>query len=114
MYMGFDEGTMGYLDALYAGVGTIVTPQGYHLDAHCPIDYPCRTIDDFRGALLDLQDKRKTKIESVKAWTWDNYTKKHVAIWKYLLKRESLCELFNDQHLYEDGIYSVFLEDNRI
>ena len=30
LFWGFDEGSMGYLDALAAGVETIVTPQGYH------------------------------------------------------------------------------------
>lgn len=32
LYMGLDEGSMGFLDALAAGVPTIVTPQGFHLD----------------------------------------------------------------------------------
>lgn len=114
MYMGFDEGTMGYLDALAAGAGTIVTPQGYHLDTGLDIDYPCRNIREFHDALLDLQYKRKKRVDAVKEWTWENYTKKHLKIWNYILKREPLQRIFEDQHEYNDGIYSLLIEDNRL
>lgn len=113
IYMGFDEGAMGYLDALRAGVGTIVTPQGYHLDVDCKIDYPCSTVGQFRNALLDLQGKRQEKIEAVEEWSWENYAMKHAEIWNYLLKRKPLSELYKNQLLYEDGIFSTLIEDNR-
>ena len=114
LYMGFDEGTMGFLDALAAGAGTIVTPQGYHLDTSCEIDYPCRNIREFHDALIDLQNKRKKRVDAVKEWTWENYTKKHLKIWNYILKREPLQRIFEDQHEYNDGIYSLLIEDNRL
>ncbi len=114
LFIGFDEGSMGYLDALSAGVGTIVTPQGFHLDNNCPIDYPCRTIPDFRAAFLDLQEKRMRKVKSVSNWTWDLYVKKHMDIWNYILRRKSLKELYKDQLWYEDGIFSILPVDNRV
>lgn len=114
MYMGFDEGTMGYLDALAAGAGTIVTPQGYHLDVDCEIDYPCRTVKQFTEAFLELQHRREVRIKAVEEWTWENYTLKHLEIWNYLLRRKSLKELYVNQSNYEDGIFSVMLEDNRV
>lgn len=114
MYMGFDEGTMGYLDALAAGAGTIVTPQGYHLDVDCEIDYPCRTVKQFREAFLELQHKREVRIKAVEEWTWENYTLKHLEIWNYLLRRKSLKELYANQSNYEDGIFSAMIEDNRV
>lgn len=114
LYMGFDEGSMGYLDALAAGAGTIVTPQGFHLDVDCPIDYPCSTVKQFRGAFLDLQNQRKAKIEAVEGWNWRNYAWKHLEIWNYLLARKSLKELYRNQLCYEDGIFSTLLEDNRV
>lgn len=114
LYMGFDEGTMGYLDALAAGAGTIVTPQGYHLDVDCPIDYPCTTVKQFREAFLDLQRKREAKIKAVSDWTWDNYVLKHLEVWNYILKRKELKTIYKNQLCYSDGIFSVMLEDNRI
>ncbi len=114
LFMGFDEGSMGYLDALAAGVKTIVTPQGFHLDNGFPIDYPCRTVDDFKNAFLSIQSDIENRVESVSNWSWENYAKKHVAIWEYILRKRDLNELYRDQLKYEDGIYSMLLDDNRI
>ena len=114
LYMGFDEGTMGYLDAMSAGAGTIVTPQGYHIDTSAGIDYACNTIDEFHDALIDLQQRRMKRVKSVQNWTWKNYAKKHLQVWRYLLKREPLEKLYQEQHKYNDGIFSMFVDDNRI
>lgn len=105
LYWGFDEGSMGFLDALRAGVETIVTPQGYHLDIKEGITYPCRTIDDFKKTLLKLQEKRKKIVTSVDALTWKNFVNKHLEVWNYLLGNEE--NIYNNQHVYEDGIFSV-------
>ena len=105
LYWGFDEGSMGYLDALRAGVETIVTPQGYHLDIKDGITYPCRTIPEFRDVLLELQDKRRKIVKSVESWTWKNFVDKHLEVWNYLLGNDE--ELYVNQHKYEDGIFSV-------
>lgn len=109
LYWGFDEGSMGFLDALRAGIGTIVTPQGYHLDVKDGITYACRTVDDFKNALLELQDKRKNRIKSIESWNWENFVNKHIEIWNYLLGNTE--DLFINQHLYEDGIFSVLREN---
>lgn len=105
LYWGFDEGSMGYLDALRAGIETIVTPQGYHLDVKDGITYACRTIPEFKDVLLGLQEKRKKIIKSVDAWTWKNYVNKHLEVWNYLLGNEEY--IYKNQHMYEDGIFSV-------
>lgn len=105
LFWGFDEGSMGYLDALRAGVETIVTPQGFHLDLKDGITYACRTIADFKKVLLMLQDKRKKIVQSVENWTWKNYVDKHLEVWNYLLGIED--DIYKNQHMYEDGIFSV-------
>lgn len=109
LYWGFDEGSMGYLDALRAGVKTIVTPQGYHLDVRDGITYPCRTILDFKDVLLKLQEERKRIVDSVEDWTWKNFVNKHLEVWNYLLGNEE--GIYKNQHLYEDGIFSVLRMD---
>lgn len=114
LFFGFDEGSMGYLDALSAGVKTIVTPQGFHLDVENGIDYSCRTIDQFTNVLYDLQYEREKRIASVADWTWDNYAKKHVEVWEYILGRKPLNELYKNQLRYEDGIFSCLLVNNTV
>ena len=109
LYWGFDEGSMGYLDALRAGVGTIVTPQGFHLDLKDGITYECRTIPEFKDVLLKLQEKRAKIVKSVETWTWKNYVDKHLEVWNYLLGNEE--DIHKNQHMYEDGIFSVLRYD---
>ncbi len=114
MFFGFDEGSMGYLDALAAGVKTIVTPQGFHLDVPEGIDHACCTVDQFTGVLYDLQYERQKRIASVADWTWENYVKKHIEIWQYITGRGSLGEIYRNQLNYEDGIFSCLLSNNII
>lgn len=114
LFIGMDEGSMGYLDALAAGAGTIVTPQGFHLDVDCEIDYPCITVKQFRNAFLDLQNKRKRKVEAIKEWTWSSYANKHLEIWDYILRRKDLKTIYKNQMRYEDGIFSVLIDDCRV
>lgn len=114
IYYGFDEGAMGYLDAMAAGVKTIVTPQGYHLDTTEKPTYFCETIDDFVGVMLKIQNKIEKRIASVAGWTWKNYAKKHLEIWEYLLKSKPLKEIYVHQNEYKDGIYSMLLSNNEI
>lgn len=112
LYWGFDEGTMGYLDAVAAGVETLVTPQGYHLDVKDGITYPCRTINDFIDVLLQKQEERYKRIQAVKEWTWENYVDKHLKIWNYILENNVESIFYEKQHLYEDGENSVFRNRN--
>jgi len=90
IYYGFDEGSMGYLDALAAGVKTIVTPQGYHLDTKHGITHAVRNIDEIICVLREISDNRKLIVDSVKSWTWENYAKKHLAVWEQLLSSKNL------------------------
>lgn len=55
-YFGFDEGSMGFMDAIAAGAKTIVTPQGYHLECGFNIDYPVKTIKDIVNVLRSLEE----------------------------------------------------------
>lgn len=111
IYYGFDEGGMGFLDALAAGVKTIVTPQGYHLDVKGEMIYFCRTISDFINVLKNIQNEKKKIVDSVKEWTWENYARKHLEIWRYLTGTKPLRELYQHQSEYFDGIFSLMLSD---
>ena len=110
-YFGFDEGSMGYLDAVAAGVGTIVTPQGYHLDTKAPITYPVSTVDEVVDALHEIGAKNERSIQFAKDWTWETYTKKHLELWKYMLQAEPMEKILSTRGLYVDGIYSLLLDN---
>ena len=99
LYTGHDEGQMGFVDAAAAGVPSIVTPQGYHLDAPEALQYPFDSYEDLRDILLNLQEQKQKVIKSVSDWTWMDYTKKHMEIWQYLMGKEV-------HSTYKDGINS--------
>lgn len=111
LYFGMDEGSMGYLDALAAGVETIVTPQGFHLDAKGCITYSCEVIDDYIKVFDEISQKRKKLVASVEDWTWENFAKKHVEVWNYLLGTCEMADLYKNRGFYKDGIFSVLPED---
>lgn len=108
LYTGTDEGQMGFVDAAAAGVPSIVTPQGYHLDAPEALTFPFWTYEDLISILLKLQSDRQKLVNSVRTWTWMDYTRKHIEIWQYLMgiKQESS---------YIDGLNSYLeLQDDVI
>ncbi len=112
LYYGFDEGAMGYLDALAAGIKTIVTPQGYHLDTIPGPTYTCSTINDFVRVFNEIANEKRVIVESVKAWSWENYAFKHLELWRYITGTISMKELFARQNEYMDGIFSLLIADN--
>ena len=85
LYMGLDEGSMGILDALAAGVGTIVTPQGFHLDVEGGITHSFWSADDLRAAFERIAGERQQRIDSVKHLTWLEYARRHALLWRTLI-----------------------------
>lgn len=114
LYFGNDEGSMGFIDALACGVQTIVTPQGYHLDAHEGITYPINNSDDIIQTFNNIAEKKIRLIRSVETWTWYNYAVKHLEIWEYLLKNreENYLNIFSGK--FPDGITSIQKESGKM
>jgi hypothetical protein len=96
LYMGTDEGQMGWIDALAAGVKTIVTPQGYHLDIPNGITHPFTSYKELEDVFLMLQKNKKILTQPVASWTWYNYTLKHVELWRHLLGENQKSSNFDD------------------
>ena len=111
LFFGEDEGSMGFLDALAAGVETIVTPQGFHLDVKDGIPYSCRTVEEFVSAINKICEKKKKRVESVQELSWENFARKHLEVWHYLMGDVETKELFKNKGRYNDGIFSVLPED---
>ena len=54
LYMGMDEGAIGFIDALAAGVPTIATPQGYHLEAVGGLTHPFTTFEELLAVFASI------------------------------------------------------------
>jgi hypothetical protein len=108
LFWGYDEGSMGYLDALAAGVDTIVTPQGFHLDFAKGITHSCQTVDDIISVLQGIEKSKRDRIGLVENLTWAAYVDKHLEVWNYILGNG--YEVTN-KHKYLDGINSVLVDE---
>jgi len=107
LYMGMDEGQMGFVDAAAAGVKTIVTTQGFHLDAKEGITHGFKTLEELVSIFQGIAAQREKIIQSVNSWNWYDYTLKHMDIWSFLLA-ETQGEKYKAQQVkYQDGIASI-------
>jgi hypothetical protein len=88
LYMGLDEGSMGFLDALAAGVPTIVTPQGFHLDIPGGIQYPFWDENQLAEVFRKIVATRNQRMELVSGLTWNEYARQHVMLWKAIISGE--------------------------
>ena len=107
LYMGMDEGQMGFVDAAAAGVETIVTSQGYHLDAPNGIYHGFKNLAELVNIFKLISERRRNGIDSVKNWTWKHYAQKHLEIWEYLLSIENKYVYRKPKYLYTDGIMTL-------
>jgi hypothetical protein len=101
LYTGQDEGSMGFIDALAAGVKTVVTPQGYHLDAPGGIVYAFNELEELVAIFKQIETEKKSLLHAVASWNWKDYAKKHLEVWEYLVNGTM------PQSQYTDGINSM-------
>lgn len=106
LYMGWDEGSMGILDALAAGIPTIVTPQGFHLDINNGITHSFLDENDLCNILMKLSTDRQQRIDSVADLTWSEYSRKHALVWNgiYNNKKENINFLVNGTKVFSNEL----------
>jgi hypothetical protein len=85
LYTGLDEGSLGTLDALAAGVPTITTPQGFHLDVPNCVTYPFVDYRELRNTFEEIVKDRHRRTASVAGLNWLEYARKHLQLWQALL-----------------------------
>lgn len=86
LYLGMDEGSLGTLDALAAGVKTIITPQGFHLDLPHGITHPVVEYRDVLEVFSSLANERSSRIEGVSNLNWREYARRHSIVWRQLIE----------------------------
>ena len=87
-YPGLDEGSLGTLDALSAGVKTIVTKQGFHLDIPKGITYGFWNYDEMKRIFEEISRDRRERIQFARSLTWARYARRHLDIWSSLIERD--------------------------
>jgi len=105
LYMGWDEGSMGILDALAAGIPTIVTPQGFHLDINGGITHPFSDVSELCAIFKKLAKERQDRIDSVSNLTWNEYARQHALVWNSIIHGEPQGNI--DALLHDKDLHSI-------
>jgi len=95
LYLGMDEGSLGTLDALAAGVKTIITPQGFHLDIPHGITHPVLEYEDVLEVFRSLAYEHSSRIRGVSNLNWREYARRHVILWDQLIQGGSCDNIQN-------------------
>lgn len=91
LYLGMDEGSLGTLDAVSAGVKTIVTAQGFHLELPGGIDHPFTEYQELLQVFRQLAEQAGERRRRLAMWTWDVYAQEHAGIWEAMLRASPAC-----------------------
>jgi glycosyltransferase involved in cell wall biosynthesis len=102
LYTGLDEGSMGFLDALAAGVPTIVTPQGFHLDVPGGITHAFTEPSELIAVFAALAAEPDRRAASVAAFSWARYAERHATLWRGLLDGRSAASALPGEN--QDGV----------
>ncbi len=84
LYLGLDEGSLGTLDALAAGVPTIITPQGFHVNLPNAITHSFWDYGELLEIFKKLAADRKSLCDAVSELTWPSHVRQHEIIWRAL------------------------------
>jgi hypothetical protein len=92
LYLSEDEGSMGFIDALAAGVKTIVQPQGFHLDAPDGITHPFSSFLELKAVFVTIAGEKWKRQEAVAKWTWEQYARAHLSLWERCLQNKPISD----------------------
>jgi hypothetical protein len=107
LYLGLDEGSLGTLDALAAGVKTIVTTQGFHVDLPHGITHPFWEYAELRAVFEGIREERNSRVRAVENLTWSRYAGRHLLIWQTIIdgRTAELPRLLGQESLAPLGGY---------
>ena len=94
IYLGNDEGSMTFMDAIQFGIKTIMIPQGFQYDLKQLVTHHLKKdLSNLNEILVKiLNDKKKFK-KYKNSLTWETYANNHIKIWEELKKKKKLLIL---------------------
>ena len=88
IYLGFDEGSLGALDAFLLGVPLLVTGQGFHLEFENNGEIRFfTTYDEFIAQLMESSKRFRPNSQDTEKWTWYSYATSYRNLWESLMAR---------------------------
>ena len=90
IYLGNDEGSMTFMDAIQFGIKTIMIPQGFQYDLKELVTHHLKKdLSNLNEILVKILNKKKKFKKYKNSLTWENYANNHIKIWKEIKKKRS-------------------------
>lgn len=85
VYTGFDEGSLGALDAYLLNVPLLISDQGFHKEFDKRENISLfSNYDEFSTLLRQLIVQRGSTLMNSNKWTWGTYSDAHIQLWENL------------------------------
>lgn len=89
LYLGFDEGSLGALDAYLLGTPMIISKQGFHLEFATRSNILLfQNYEEFKMKLLTIDKRNPISPEEDHNWSWYSYTERYQQMWDSLISEE--------------------------
>lgn len=85
LYTGVDEGSMGFMDAMAAGVRTIAPPVGFTIDIPGALTHPFVSYDELEAIFRRITAPREESCRLAREYDWRSYARRHATLWKTLV-----------------------------
>jgi hypothetical protein len=103
--MGWDEGSLGSLDAFVNRTSMIVSAQGYHLHiSDDSVEY-FNDYSEFRNIFESISARQAQKQMIANNMSWQQYAKSHQVIWEGALRGEALPIPIHPNYLEDSQIF---------
>jgi hypothetical protein len=88
LYTGFDEGSLGALDAYLLGVPLLISDQGFHKNFEKRGDISLfSNYEEFSANLRHIILEKNTTLRRNDEWAWSKYSDSHIQLWEALFKK---------------------------
>ena len=89
LYLGFDEGSLGALDAYLSGTPMIISKQGFHMEfVHRDDVTLFENFQEFKEAILGLSRREQLSSIELSRWSWYSFASRYQQLWNSLLHNE--------------------------
>lgn len=86
LYLGFDEGSLGALDAYLLGTPMIISKQGFHLEFPLRSDiFLFENYEDFKNTFLTIPSRNQLNPDEAQKWSWYSYAERYQRLWDALI-----------------------------
>lgn len=90
LYLGFDEGSLGAIDAYLVGTPMIISKQGFHLEFLPRSNILLfQNYEDFKTKILATTQRNPISPDETHNWSWYRYAEQYQQVWNLLISEES-------------------------